>query len=550
MPVSTSPLTSFRHRCPYEQTEMFDPAVVKEDLTDLLAYEVFPYGQNTQPFESFMQETLKEQMEQSQLAENMENKAEKLQFLEGYKQITSNDDDYHHLWDGLAGVEEPRDLLYPKSDIRHNRFYKESSDSSAAPYSEIAVLREMIEKSGIYTWHEKDKHNISYGPYSFFICDTKKTGLYVIRPCCPDCRTLLPDYWFDKKTVGMIPIALVAPHAGGKTTYMTALLKNAFIELLDGIGRGNWKAYNAIQNERECVHIQKTRYENVDRLDNHQYPQKTPERYHPPVMFRMVYKDGPHSEHQGEGVIIAIYDSAGEFFERLKDDLSMTMLSYMCAIIYFMEASQMQKEDINYYFQNGDEPVLLKPDQQAEIQSDNKSNEGIPVQMLLQKTSPFAMLRTIMTKLEMLEDYGRVLQLEHIAFTIIKSDELKEIENMLPRKFRIFLDPLVLSENDDEEGNEGEEENDDKNSLSGVFEKDYRESALQNIGSFIQEYFGKGKSIRQMMGKSKKIDYSCHCVSVAPKSKDDPTRCTFEPVRMTDPLVGCLIRPFEELGWL
>ena len=76
MPVSTSPLTSFRHRCPYEQTEMFDPAVVKEDLTDLLAYEVFPYGQNTQPFESFMQETLKEQMEQSQLAENMENKAE------------------------------------------------------------------------------------------------------------------------------------------------------------------------------------------------------------------------------------------------------------------------------------------------------------------------------------------------------------------------------------------------------------------------------------------------------------------------------------------
>lgn len=516
MSVLLSQLKPFQKKCPYQLISMFNTNE-NEDLSNYLVYEVFPCDESTQSFESFLKELKKAFDDDSELASSMQDRASKLQFLEYYTDVA--DDYYKKLWGDLDGAEKKRFLLYP---VNASKKEKRLPDELYGQYSEIAVLRELIEQSGIYTWSEKSHSNWDNGSYSWYIRDQFKDQ-YIIQPCCPKCRTLLPDRWFDKID-DLIPIGLVAPYSGGKTTYMTSLLMGGFVPLLSDIGAGRWAVADAISDEKKYVPVQKVRYDNVERLSKGLYPNATdPNKKLPPVMFRMSSK--------GKTVIVAIYDCAGERFQlndgnQEKKRENLQFLSHMTSIIYFMEAAQIKKDNLGKQFIDA-EPDLQPPAQQAQDQA--RSNEMAYASDILHREDAFDMFIHVQSKIKDMEFYGITSHLKHVAFTVIKSDELKELGETLPNGFSMYLDnPSMLD-----------------NQSDLLFNADYCQSITYDVADFINEFFGDGKTIDNLL-YGNHLTYSCHCVSVAPKvERASGKECIYRPVRIAEPLAACLLDQFN-----
>lgn len=522
MSVSLSKLKPFQKKCPYQLISMFNTNGNEdlEDLSDYLVYEVFPCDEDTKPFETFLKDDLKKAYDDNeQLASDMSDRGHKLQFLENYTDVSDNY--YKKLWKNLEGAEKKRSFLYPiNASDRERRL----PDALYRQYSEIAVFKELIEQSGSYTWSATSQDDEYDGEYFWYIGDGFE-DLYMIRPCCPKCRTLLPDYWFDEDNDDLVPIGLVAPHSGGKTTYMTSLLMDRFVPLLKDIGAGRWTVANAISNEKKCVPVQSVRYDNVARLSQGKYPLATEKNKLPPVMFRM--------SSNGRTIIVAIYDCAGERFEFNTDDdddnkKNLQFLSHMSSIIYFMEAAQIKKDNLGSQFIS-DKPDLQPPDKQAEDQQN--SDEVVYVRNLLQhgsKEAAFDMFIHVLNKIRQMETRRIQSSLKHVAFTIIKSDELKRISERLPAGFSVYLDNPMWD-----------------NNQNNLFNADYCQGITDDVADFINDFFGNRQTIDKLL-EGTELTYSCHCVSVAPKAESTSGKeCEYRPVRIAEPLVACLLDQFN-----
>lgn len=522
MSVLLSQLKPFQKKCPYQLIPMFG-GCRDDDLSDYLVYEVFPCAGTTQSFENFLKVLKTKYDNNENLASDMEDREHKLQFLDRYKDVS--DSDYKSLWSGLEGAEKQRSLLYP---INASDEETRLPNELYTKYSEIAVLRELIEQLGNYTWSDESQNGWYNGPCSWYI-GGGRGDLYMIRPCCPRCRTLLPDCWFDETIDDLIPIGLVAPHSGGKTTYMTSLLMGGFVPLLKDIGAGRWAVANAISNEKKYVPIQSVRYDNVARLSKGLYPLATEKIKLPPVMFQMSSNE--------KTIIVAIYDCAGELFEFNADsdddnEEDLIFLSHMSSIIYFMEAAQIKKDNLSSKFISS-EADLQPPDKQGEDQQN--PGEVVYVRDLLQSSSKkaaFDMFMYVQNTLGRMKNHRIKSQLSHIAFTVIKSDELKKISECLPANFSMYLDNPKMQDDKD-------------NKQNNLFKAEYCQSITDDVADFINEFFGNGQTIDNLLYGSH-FTYSCHCVSVAPKvDRASGKECIYRPVRIAEPLAACLLDQFN-----
>lgn len=529
----------FKKICPYKFEKMFGDDYDKEftdmtekDFIDNMVFEVFPKGRNRMDFKDFLGELFKAlPSDKSESLSEAESS-----FLENYSPLP--DDDYEESWNSLDGSESARDLLYPWDDNNYRIKDNEKKDNTI---SELEFIRSCINSVGNYSFVENEGDKYSY---SIKIGRNKK---FEIRPCCPCCKTLLPDFWFSEEVVDYIPIGLVAKHSGGKTTYMTALLMNNFITLIRNIGVRNWAVCNAILDEKEKMKIQKVRYDNLNELSPEhligttietKFPNPTQHDGLPPVMFRIQNEKIYDSEsHTNEMVIVSIFDSKGEIFEGTPSHETLEFLSYMYAYVYFIEASQIKKDSIGLQFKNeGEECEIITPEEQGELQSRSEAKEGIAVYDLLNtdsKDDAFDIMINIQNVVRSMKARKLYPALKHIAYTIIKSDELERIIDRIP----------------DEEYSQFKQYLSQTSHTIDPFDPDVSDAKNYIIRKFIEEYFSEENErvdISDFFGND--VSHSCHCVSVARPIGGD-RRCRVEPVRMADPLVGCLIPKFIELGW-
>lgn len=514
-------MKEFKIKCPYVFNKMFPNTEMEDDdIRDSLVYEIFTISSD-KTFIEFLEE-IKDNIKMYET--DLESKEKGLygccvSFLDGYSE--SKDRVYERLWKN-NGELEPRDLLYPKRSA-NNRITKKES------YSEFFILKTCLEITGYFITdldEEQDRGN--YGEFSFYISDGSST-LYSIRPCCPKCTTLLPDYWFDDEIVDYVPVALIGPSAGGKTTYMTSLMHSSFYDLLSGMGGFTFTISNAIDDESK-VAIQKPRYNNLKLLEDGYFPDKTEDNKYPPVMFRMSRWDNSDKRNY---IILSIFDSAGEIFQNnTLDSNKLNFLKNMHALIYFMEAAQIQKDDIGLEFCESDKfSGIDDPNKQGEFQKQKESKTALEIiNNSKRKISAFKMLLTIINKVKADNVRGNPPKWKHISFTIIKCDELKKIDSKLSDELKKLVEPPELS--------------------FSPLKRDVIQGITGLIEPFINEFFSGETNERIGECKALGVDYSCHCTSVAEPLKTNDKRCKFNPIRIADPIVACLIDKFEELEWI
>ena len=517
----------FKYICPFKfhdmrrkMPEQFDDL----DLTDFLVYEVFELS-DIISFTDFLNKI----------------------GLGDLGFDTVKDKIYERAWKGIEGNSDERFLLYPAND-RSNRLNDKDESSTQniknfdrSKHGEVSVILQKIEESEDYSYekicvrgYDNDK------TYSYNIIDEEYGEvLFTVRPCCPRCRTLLPDNWFSKAVHAYVPIALIASKSSGKTTYMTSLLDDVFTYLLKGLGATEWQVIHAIAHEEERFGIQSTRYGNYKRLkEEGLYPIPT-ESVMPPVCLTIrKLEDGNKIVSQ---IVVGIFDCAGEKYDPRKDvsDADLEFLNSMQSFIYLVEPKQMK--GINYKFlldKEFDPASILSSEEQGKMQKENMGyiNAGD----IIKSTSGseevvdiFNMMVGINNRLT-----ANNSNLQHIAYTIVKSDELKnykddwgEVDGMdellQPRAENKVLNKNVFYFIDDV--------------VKEFFEKIVLDP--QTAKSDIEFFESVGGS---------NVSKSWHCVSVArelPKNKQNNGKeCEFFPVRITEPFVRCVVEKMKSLG--
>lgn len=459
---------------------------------------------------------------------------------------------YAKIWKNIEGNGDERFLLYPAND-KFNRLYDAANKDDDFPeqlknfdkskYGEISVILEQIKNSRDYSYKEicvQGYDNDKTYSYNIKNIDYDEV-IFTIRPCCPWCRTLLPDNWFSKAVNAYVPIALIASKASGKTTYMTSLLDPIFIDLLKGLGGAiGWKVVPAINCETKRLKIQSTRYTNYRKLkEEGKYPTPT-QSVMPPVCLTIhKLENGIKSVSQ---IIVGIFDCMGELYDPDQEVLesNLKFLNSMQSFICLVEPKQMK--GIHYSFLSDEKfnPALIKSfEEQGSMQKEHMRHT-IKAEDIIkngENSSKNVDIFRMMVGINNNITNGNI-NLQHIAYTIVKSDELEEYkddwedvdgmeelllprmeENVINRTSFAFIDKVVRN----------------------FFEKVvFKPEDAKRYMEFLENIGGK------------RVSKSWHCVSVArklpPKERINGRECEFSPVRITEPFVRCLIDKMKELG--
>lgn len=466
----------------------------------------------------------------------------------------SVDSKYQRMWRKVKGSEDSRFLLYP-AGAYENRLYDDKQNDghdddmpdemkkfTKGEFGEIDVVLEYVSQSQDYSFEEisllgyENDHTYSYD----IIDKISDASLYTIRPCCPVCRTLLPDNWFSDIVKEYIPIVLIGEKSSGKTTYMSSLLGREFLDLLRGFGSIQWSAYSAIEEEEIRFKIQEIRYGNLKRLlEEGKYPEPTT-MVMPPVCIN-ISKNINGTCNQ---IIVAVFDCDGELFTRNVTREELKFLLNMQAYIYLVEPKQMSELDYRFMDENSEfTPDLIKPiDEQGTIQKDNIGNRisaSDIIQNAYKKEKPEDPVEMLIKIKRILSNRGSCLK--HIAYTIVKSDELLKYPEKIEQITGI---KDILNQN----------------GSCSVLESEY----FEPIDDIIKEFFEKivfspdvtkfNMSSFQDFGGND-VSKSWHCVSVAKdipigERRNNGKVCKFDPVRIVEPFVRCLMPKMKEMGWI
>ncbi len=510
----------WRKRCPAKFHTMINKSNVTDIYCrDILVYEVFPRSKDVDDFNSFVNEEL------AGIEGNQRYK------VIGEKTVSEV---YRETWEGIDGNNEPRNLLYSQGE--GNRIEDKKS--------EIKALMEMIEKTD-YIIKEVGKNTFFY-----VIKDALDDILYYILPCCPKCHTLLPNGWFDKeKLQGYMPVMMVAPPTGGKTTYMSALLMAGNLEACLNTGENNgrwWSITTGIPFERERFRIQGTRYKNLDRFTGKirnegevdtlkRFPEHTNEHtILPPVYIAITDCKGTFGNTK---LLIGIFDVAGETFESIENfDNSITpLLEKIEGLIYMVEPKNMR--GLSKYFSEEDsekrEVSEKKSDGTFQRESFPDTKEtGLQKNNISHSKSPMLYLLNILDILRSNAAFGSNISIRHIAFTVVKSNQLLDIAEKEHWKDdeELMLFPSYLQQ-----------------PAGGLdpFELQGRADRDETIKSFfrrvvINDQLEFQKVSPQYVYKNS-ISYSWNCVNVAIDTGVDEMSCEHNFVRIADPFVNCFI---------
>ena len=497
------------------------------DLTNLLVYEVFEVSDMR--FTDFLEEI----------------ELDKIGLAPVKDQI------YAKTWKNIEGNGEERFLLYPAND-KSNRLYDSLGKDDDFPeelrtfdksiYGEIGAILKQIENSDIYSYEQigvrgfGDDKTYSYN----IINDDYDEVIFTVRPCCPRCRTLLPDNWFSKAVHAYVPIALIASKASGKTTYMTSLLDPVFTDLLRGLGATEWQVVPAVKYEEKRLKIQSTRYENYKRLkEEGKYPIPT-ENVMPPVCLTIQKtENGNRSVSQ---IVVGIFDCKGELYDPKVhvSEADLKFLNSMQSFIYLVEPKQMRGIHYTLSSDKKFDPALIKSfDEQGRIQRENEgyTARGADIVRNLADSREIVDIFEMMVGINNNITNGNI-NLQHIAYTIVKSDELNNYKDDWDEVDG--MDELLLPR--------AEERVLNKNSFEFIDEV---------VKEFFEKFVFDSKTSKDDMKffesvGGENVSKSWHCVSVArelPKNeKINGRECEFSPVRITEPFVRCLVDKMKELG--
>lgn len=114
-------------------------------------------------------------------------------------------------------------------------------------------------------------------------------------PCCPQCHTMLPIGWFQAED--FLPISLIAPVAGGKTTFILSLIGDNQKQL----NIGNDLHFTVAHHYTDPFY--KEIKEAAENLYHGKYPKHTPRLLQSPVFFNL--------EYQKHNLMVGIYDASG-----------------------------------------------------------------------------------------------------------------------------------------------------------------------------------------------------------------------------------------------
>lgn len=434
------------------------------------------------------------------------------------------DENYSKKWQDVPNANIPRILFYGIGDFA-NRRGKETGEA----YWLIEILR---------------KHQIRFEIQSLDdpvieIYAPNDDVMLTLYPCCPKCHTILPSGWF--KAVDYYPIALLSPSTGGKTTLMCSWLVNNFAVFND-LGRMSKSidVLYGIDGGIDNFKIQSYIYEQADEMyRTGKYPDGTDKIHIPPVYIQIM------NTMTGEILIVGIYDCSGEILadaalqKSVKKQNVINVLKYMSAFIYLVEAKNM----VGVHMENPEDeelPELLPVEEQGEYQQ-NHQDEMISAWEIIHERDwngedPWAVYNAVMKVLKKVPYKGK----RHMAFTIIKSDELvgrAEVKNIKGADSLLKNPPL-----------------------NTVMNKDYMlESNLIAREMFRQLVFeGTDDQDKEARIKAKEWDFNktpednnvswhCVCASALPAPRK---KFKYRAVRNAEPLIGCLLERLDEMGWL
>ena len=475
------------------------------------------------------------------------------------------DVEYEKAWENIEGRDESRLLLYPKNDKLNRLFDPDNADDnsdsdwkkySKSEYSDMGYILTKIDELGNDSDIEYEEYKIRGFEQKTYMYNIKKDGRtwFEIRPCCPKCHTLLPDMWFGDVVKSYLPIALIAGKGGGKTTYMTSLISRNFRTLLGDMGISKWTINTGIQYEVDRLKIQSVRFQNLNKMvQEHCYPAATYSAM-PPVTLSISRLD--ESNNIVGRMIVSIFDCKGEFFPKLLNDAAtaddLAFLTSMNSYIFLMEPKYMEcidykKEDNvkkNDIVQNVSDNMIMSVKDQGEFQKQNRGKSIPAIQAAKMSEishdagdneedefNVYDVWCAIRDLLAIEEN-----ELDHIAYTIVKSDELEEYPEAL-EKVKGMKD--LLTQN-------------------GVIDA-FNEDNFEAVNIIVEEFFNKivfseehreqyMELLKTMGGKD--VSKSWHCISVARPSERGVQACDFKPVRIAEPFARCILTEMEQLKWL
>lgn len=477
-----------------------------EELIPFLAYEGF-YSAPV-----YTKDTLLEWVENSD--------EEEIDILSSCLEPVCNPD-YEVKWSDVPGAREVRLLLYGRNDP-HRRIKELNREAG-----EMEWLLQLFDKNGIEYAEQSDGRIIVY--------HRNGDELLTFCPCCPRCYTILPENWF--RAADFYPISLLAPSTGGKTTLMCSWMINNFeiFNRLEKMGDG----YTVLAGfDRPSLKFKLQSYmeeEAKDLYSTGAYPAGTDRNRIPPLY--MEIRNG-----QGEILLVGIYDCAGEMLkgvlEANANPVVTAFLSHMSAFVYLVEADRMAGIRS---VKNGEEvfPVeetewkILPLEEQGEKQAEAGSMSVSAEEMLENAHGVTPNPWEIYDAINALLIREGVKKKKHMAYSIIKSDELKG----LPEVKEVPNSDILFRE-------------------AGVNEKlnqDYILQANMIARDIFRTLVVEGDSEAEKERQTEALEngfhsVSWHCVCAAMKQKPGRTY-RYKSIRRADPLIGCLLPKLEELGW-
>lgn len=434
--------------------------------------------------------------------------------------------DYYELkWEGVQGVDNPRLLLYGRGD-RHSRLHDISFEGNKVDYevSEIEWLFEILRKNGI-RWEVKSENNPVITIYH-----PNQSEMLILYPCCPKCYTILPGNWFCAEDY--FPISLLAPMLGGKTTLLCSWLVNNFEAFTRLRQMGNdYEVLYGITGGRDTFKIQSYFYDCADLLYKEgKYPEGTELNCVPPMYMQI------HNRINDKILLVGIYDCAGEMLHQAINgfESATAFLKHMSAFIYLVEAGRMY--GVNLGKNSGDK------EEETHWEILPLEQQGLQQQEPTGTVSAFSLIENYNRDTEdPWEIYNGIMQVlrqeknnraQHMAFSIIKSDELKGRPEVraIRNSSILFRDP--------EPGT--------------ALNQDYIFQANRIAREIFRQLVIEGtEEEKNRMLESLESDFasvSWHCVSAAEPPREGETY-HYRSTRKIDPLVGCLLEELDKLGW-
>ncbi len=418
---------------------------------------------------------------------------------------------------------------------------------------------ERSDEKDLETFAEIEYEKLEDGVYEFRYVATDETmgGVFMrAYPCCPSCHSRFPKGWFDADD--FCAIDFMAKKGHGKTTLLLSLMANNW-KALQRPGEG-WQI-SAAHDRHRNLDFWYSRYQEMSdemtkktaRRKDCFCPDSTQvDKWVSPVFLKAKYQD--------KLMIVGLYDNSGENLEHIDEhDVRMLALSNMFAHIYLIEPSQMHVALMQESSSDKEGAMkLMSIEEQGEFQKLHDGDRILARELLTAAKMPVPEGQTdamdmVSEYISFMEDLDLedVLADQHICATIIKSDLLKELDevNNIENASYLFA-----------------------NTAGNVFQN---QIARQRITKKVFEelVFSDPDTDKEILESFGSVSY--HCVSAigcdteekevfvtATKTvnneevemkdsigKKRVLKGEYAPIRIADPIMNCLQKRVEMLGW-